>query len=168
MPAQPPPIPPELLERFGEPEHAFGPNMRFRTKACILGSMLILIGVSFLIFGFLDKDAQRFGRGGAAVMFLLGGCVLFMGGVSVYYPLRLSRDWIFVCPRGLVRYLNHDWETLDWSNALRFEDVSLPQVRQCRIDTADGSKWGFIADLIADYKRLTEVLAEKLKAKAAA
>ena len=167
MPAQPPAIPPDLVERFGEPEHAFGPNMRFRTQAFILGSMLLLLGVTFLIFGFLDKDVQKFGRGGGAVMVLLASGLLLMGSVSVYYPLRMPRDWLFVCPRGLVRYLNRDWVTLDWSDALRFEDVSLPQVRQCQIVTADGSKWGFIADLIADYRRLSEVLGEKMKAKGA-
>lgn len=167
MPSQPQAVPQELVERFGEPEHAFGPNMRFRKQSIVLGSMLILIGAAFMIFGFLDRDAQKFGRGGGAVMALLGGGLLLMGWVAVYFPLRMPRDWVYVCPRGLIRNLNHDWESLTWTDAVRFEDVSLPQIRQCQIVTADGSNWGFIADRIADYRRLTEVLGEKMKAKAA-
>lgn len=169
MPSRPPTIPPDLLERFGEPEHSFGPNMRFRTQSVLLGTFLFLLGLAFLIVGLLERNGQQvgLGGGGGGVLIVLASGLLAIGGVAIYLPFYLPRDWLFVCARGLVRYLNRDWVTLDWSDALRFEDVSLPQVRQCQIVTADGSKWGFIADLIADYKRLTEVLGEKMKAKAA-
>ncbi len=170
MPSRPPTIPPDLVERFGEPEHAFGPNMRFRVQSVLIGSFLFLLGLAFLIFGLLDRNGQQvgLGGGGGGVLIVLSAGLLAVGGVAVYVPFYVHRDWLFVCPRGLVRYLNRDWETLAWSDALRFEDVSLPHVRQCQIVTADGSKWGFIADLIADYKRLSEELRAKVEAKAAA
>lgn len=166
MPAQPPTIPPDLLERFGEPEHVFGSNVQYRKQSVILGSLLLLVGATFLVFGFLDRDAQNFGKGGGALMAILASGLLAMGFVAVYYPLRAPRNWLFVCPRGLIRYLNRDWDTLPWSDAVRFEDVSLPLVRQFKIVVANGPEWGFISYWFADYRRLTEVLREKVDVKA--
>jgi hypothetical protein len=45
---KPPAIPVELVQQFGEPEHAFGPNMRFRIVSVICGIVMIAMAVVFV------------------------------------------------------------------------------------------------------------------------
>ena len=45
----PPAVPPELLARFGDPEHVFGPNVRFRVIAAVCGGVFVVMGVIFLL-----------------------------------------------------------------------------------------------------------------------
>ncbi|HEV3436752.1 MAG TPA: hypothetical protein VG122_05295 [Gemmata sp.] len=53
-----------------------------------------------------------------------------------------------------------------WADVLRFEDASLSSgvgtSQQCRIITAAGVEWGFLANWVAQYGRLVEVLHQKV------
>jgi hypothetical protein len=58
------------------------------------------------------------------------------------------------------------WEGIGWAEVARFEDATLDPglatTRQCRIVTRGGAEWGFLADYVAQYGRLTEVLRRKV------
>jgi hypothetical protein len=149
-----------LVERFGAPEDAFGPNMRFRFAAIALGLVLVVLGVGFFV--------AREGFGPVMVPFAwsLSAGLTALGGAAIYFPLTVRRTWLFICPGGIVRGRGEDWDGLDWFDAVRFQDMSLEgggvAVRQCRIITADGAEWGFLADWVADYDRLVTVLRGKV------
>jgi hypothetical protein len=160
----PPAIPAELLTRLGEPEHVFGPNVRFRVVATVCGVILLVMGVFFFLLG-LGAGGARLPLGDwvsarLAVPLVVLGAVVLIGTRLV--PL----NWVFVCPRGLVRTRGDAWDGLEWAEAERFEDASLTHRGvtswQCRILTKDGKEWGFLADYIAGYGRLTEILRQRV------
>src|SRR5262245_34146864 len=68
----PPAIPADLLDRFGEPEDVFGPNMRFRVASVLLGALLLLLGLGFFLSGVVARGAQAPPRGSEGVLLLLG------------------------------------------------------------------------------------------------
>ncbi|MFL5243122.1 MAG: hypothetical protein ACJ8FY_13530 [Gemmataceae bacterium] len=74
-------------------------------------------------------------------------------------------DWVFVCPQGLVRSHGDVWDSVHWTDVERFEDATLSHkavtMRQCRIVLKAGAHWGFLANSIADYGRLTKLLFRK-------
>ena len=159
-----PAIPADLLAEFGEPELAFGPNRRFRTRMAAVGVVALMFGVVYVL---LDLGvwvklplADWFSR---VVAIAIG-----VGGAVVLYGVwRWPTSWVFVCPRGLVRKRGHvAWESRDWSEAVRFEDATLGHkgitIRQSRLVWNFGPDWGFIADSVADYDRLCEALRQKV------
>ena len=164
----PPAIPPELLAQYGEAEEAFGPNMRFRRASLVLGAFLLLLGVGFFVFG-VAALVQR-AKGSYEAVLFSGLCLMTMGGVAIGFALSGARNWVFVCPRGLVRTFGRDWikwEGVGWADVLRVEDVNsshgLATMRRCRIVAADGAQWDFLADLVAHYGRLVAVLRRKVE-----
>jgi hypothetical protein len=88
------------------------------------------------------------------------------GVVAVVFPRQVPPRWVFVCPRGLVRARGADWEAVEWSEVVRVEDATLSTgvvtSRQCRVVLAGGGEWGFLADYVGDYQRLTGVLRRKM------
>jgi hypothetical protein len=162
----PPTIPPDLLDRYGEPEHVFGPNMRFRVASFLLGGLLLLLGLAFSLFGVAARAAQGF-RGSEGVLLLLGAGLMAVGAAAVLIPRSVPLNWVFVCPAGLVRIRGADWDAVGWADVSRFEDASFSvgavTSRQCRIITAAGAEWGFQADWVAEYGRLVAVLRRKVE-----
>ena len=160
----PPTLPPDLADRFGEPEHVFGPNLWFRAVSTVLGCFLALLGLALFIFGLAVVTAKL--MPGGQVYLLLGGGLMTVGVAAVAFPRSVPRNWLFVCPGGLVRTRGTEWEGVGWAKMVRFEDASstsgVVAVRQCRVVISDGDEWGFIADWIANYARLTTVLRQKV------
>ncbi|HEX3150957.1 MAG TPA: hypothetical protein VHR66_22955 [Gemmataceae bacterium] len=159
----PPDLPADLLDRFGPPEEAFGPNLRFRTLSTLLGGFLIVLGFA----GFVNGAALAAARDKSATIYMfLGGCLMAVGSAAVILPRRAPRTWIFVCARGLVRARGEDWESVEWDQVVRFDDVSMSSgvvaIRQCRVLLTDGTEWGFLADYVADFRRLMEMLRAKV------
>jgi hypothetical protein len=164
-----PSVPPELLARFGEPEHVFGPNLRFRVMATVLGGILLLLGVYFSllqvrILGRGVPLSDSVGESIAAGLLLFA--VLLIGGIS----LKKS-TWIFVCPSGLLRTEQRDWDTVAWSDVARYEEVTFSggfgSNRTCRIVLKSGETWKIVPDYTRDYPRLMEVLQQRLNGNAA-
>lgn len=156
----PPPLPANLLDRLGEPEDVFGPNWRFRTTSTLAGSALVLLGFVFCLAGATAREAP-----GGQVYLLLSGGLMLCGSVAVLLPRRVPPTWVFVCSRGAARTRGADWEAVEWAEVVRFEDATLADgvaVRQCRVVLAGGGEWGFLADYVADYRRLTDVLRRKV------
>lgn len=159
----PPVIPPELLARFGEPEHVFGPNVRFRILAAVCGTILVGMGILFFLIGVGAGGAKLplgdWVSGRLAVPLVVLGAVVFLGTRLV--PL----NWVFVCPQGLVRTRGDAWDGMEWTEMERFENAPLTHkgvtARQCRVVRKDGTEWGFLADYVAGYRRLTEVLRQR-------
>jgi hypothetical protein len=162
----PPAIPPDLLERYGEPEHVFGPNMRFRVASGLLGAFLFLLGLAFLILGFAAQGAQKMDRGTSKAWTFLALLLMTMGTAAIVLPRSVPLNWVFVCPRGLVRTLGADWNAVAWADVSRFEDASLSHrmvaIQQCRIITTAGEEWGFLANNVAGYERLAAILRQKV------
>jgi hypothetical protein len=160
----PPAIPSELLDQFGEPEHAFGPNMRLHVVAAICGSVLVVMGVLFLLIG-LAAGGAKFPLNDL-VSVKIGVALIFLGAVFLVGIRLVPRNWVFVCPRGLIRTRGTAWDGVGWTDVERFEDATLTHkgltARQCRIVLKGGTEWGFLADYIADYRRLTEVLRQRV------
>ena len=153
----------ELVARLGEPEDVFGPNRRFRIASTIVGSVLVLLGVVFCV-AWVSLLPGGGAPGGGAFL-LLGSGLMICGLAAVILPRQVPATWVFVCPRGLARLRGANWEAVDWAEVLRIEDATLPTrttVRQCRVVLASGGEWGFLADYVADFKRLTEVLRRKM------
>jgi hypothetical protein len=138
----PPVIPPDLLDRYGEPEHVFGPNMRFRIASVVMGTVLLLLAVTFFIFGMADRAAQGPQRSSGGLLVLLSAGLLAVGGAAIVFPMSIPLNWVFVFPKGLVRTRGAEWDNVDWVNVLRFEDMSLSSgvatSEQCRIITLPG------------------------------
>ncbi|OWK45612.1 hypothetical protein [Fimbriiglobus ruber] len=159
----PPALPADLQERLGRPEDVFGPNWRFLTSSTIAGAGLVLLGVVFCSVWAASVPRGRAPEG--PLYLLLGGGLMTCGLAAVVLPRQVPPTWIFVCPRGLVRVRVEDWRVIEWAEVIRFEDAALPagvQVRQCRLVLAGGGEWGFLANSVADYPRLTEVLRRKV------
>jgi hypothetical protein len=159
----PPVLPGNLRDRVGEPEDVFGPNRRFRTASTIVGGALVLLGVGFCLVGAADLPAG--GAPGRPVYLLVGGGLLICGLAAVVLPRQAPPTWVFVCRRGLVRVRGAEWEVVEWAEVLRVEDATLPTgvtTRQCRVVLAGGGEWGFLANYVADFPRLTEVLRRKV------
>jgi hypothetical protein len=156
-----PRLPADLLARFGEPEATFGPNMRFRAASAVLGIALVALGLAFFWVR-VAWGAAQVPLGG-----LLGAGLLVLRAAAILLPLRVPRNWVFICPRGLVRTRGADWDGVDWARVARFEDASLASgaalSRQCRLVLTGGTEWGFQADWVADYRRLAEVLRRKVE-----
>jgi hypothetical protein len=153
-----------LINRFGEPEEVFGPNRRFRAASAVLGAFLVLLGlVFFAAGGGAFQGAQP--PGGLAYMWL-GGGLMTVGVAAGVLPGRVPPTWVFVCSGGLVRARGAHWDDVDWAEVARFEDAALAggavAVRQCRIVLKGGGEWGFLADYIADYRRLADLLRRKV------
>ena len=160
-----PSLPSEFVDRFGAPEVVFGPNIRFRRQSTIVGAFLVLLGVISILCGLAALQVQWPPGGG--LYLLLGGGLLAVGVVALVLPRQVPLSWVYVCPRGLVRIRGGVWEALGWADVLRFEEGSpangrMVAIQQCRIITAEGAEWGFIADLIADYPRLVTALRRKI------
>jgi hypothetical protein len=103
--------------------------------------------------------------GGVSEMLTLGLVVL--GGFCIVAPRIVPANWVFVCPKGVVRTRGANREGVAWDEVTRFEDASLKSgittIRQCRLVLKDGSEWGFIADWIGDCRKLAEVLRRKVE-----
>lgn len=159
----PPVLPANLLDRLGEPEDVFGPNRRFRTASTVAGGALVLLGFVFCLAGAAAGPAR--GAPGGQVYLLLGGGLMLCGSVAVLLPRQVPPTWVFVCPRGVARARGADWEAVEWAEVVRFEDATLAAgvaMRQFRVVLAGGGEWGFLADYVADYRRLTDVLRRKV------
>jgi hypothetical protein len=158
-----PTIPDDLLAKFGEPESAFGPNMRFRIVSVICGIMLIAMAVVYVLMSIGPNPLPL--AGGVSHLLTFG--LIVLGGFCIVAPRIVSANWVFVCPRGVVRTRGAIWEGLEWDRVARFEDATLKSgittMRQCRLVLHDGSEWGFIADWIGDYRRLAEVMRQKVE-----
>ena len=163
----PPAPPPDLLARFGEPEHVFGPNVRFRMASGVLGLVLMGMGLgSFVAGAALSRDQ---GSPGGLMLMFLGGGLMAVGAGATVLPWRGRPTWVVVCPRGLARARGDDWESIAWADVVRFDGADLARgvvaVRQCRIITADGTEWGFLADWVADYPTLVAVLRDRVNSR---
>jgi hypothetical protein len=160
----PPAIPPELLNRYGEPEHVFGPNVRVRVLVTLFGAAFFILGIYFLGTSFVkgnDALSKTVGRN-------FGSMLAVFGAAMVIITMRLKRNWVFVCSRGLVRTLGGAWEGVRWADVDRFEDATFSHKsitsQACRIVLTSGGTWGFMADHISQYPRLAEVLQQRLAA----
>lgn len=157
----PPAVPTEMLSRFGEPEEVFGPNTRFLVRSTLLGVALFILGFLFLCICFAGQDLPL----ASPVGLLLAPGLLALGVMAMVFPWR-TLTWVFVCPRGLLRNLRGEWEEVSWEEVAGFEDAPLGyrkiSIRQCWLVLKDGTEWGFLADRLARYRLLTEVLHQKV------
>ena len=153
-----------MLDRFGVPEEVFGPNLRFRVVAAFCGVVLVLMGVLFFLAGLGGGDG-RLPLGGW-VGAKLAAPLLVLGAVVMIGARLVPRNWVFVCPRGVVRTRGAIWEGVGWAEVERFEDATLTgqmvALRQCRLVLKGGGEWGFLADYVAEYGRLAEALRRKV------
>jgi hypothetical protein len=155
----PPTIPAEFTSRLSEPEQAFGPNLKFRAIAVICGLVCVIMGVVLFLVGLGAQVPLADWVGGKVATPL----VVF--GAVILFGVRVPRNWVFVCPGGVIRKRGDLWESVCWDEVMRFEDASLGKtgvaIRQCRLLLADGNEWGFLADFVADYSRLAKTLAQR-------
>jgi hypothetical protein len=138
--------------------------VRFRVVAAICGIVLVAMGILFLLL--------RLGSGGAALPLSDGvsgklAIPLMVVGAVVLIGVRLvPLNWVFVCPHGLIRTQGTAWAGVGWADVARFEDATLSHravtMRQCRIVLKDGAEWGFLAEYVAEYGRLTECCGGRL------
>jgi hypothetical protein len=121
-----------------------------------MGALFFLMGVGV---GGARLPLADWVSGRLAVPLVVLGTVVLLGTRLV--PL----NWVFVCPHGLVRTRGDAWDGMEWAEMERFENAPLTHkgvtARQCRIVRKDGTEWGFLADYVADYRRLTEVLRQR-------
>lgn len=153
-------MPAELQERFGKPEHVFGPNLRVRIIGAFCAVIFVIMGVTVFLLGLAGVPL------GASVSRLLAVPLVVLGAVVLVGTRLVPLNWVFVYPRGLVRTRGDAWDCLDWTEVERFEDATLTHkavtMRQCRIVLKERAEWGFLADYIAEYGRLTDVLSRKV------
>jgi len=153
----PPDLPPDLADRFGPPEHVFGPNPRLRVVAGVCGLTVLAVAVIFYVLALLPPR-DKASAGLAVALTAIAGFLL--AGMWV-----APKNWVFVCPDGLIRTRGSKWDGIAWSEVLSFEDASLGHrgvsIRQCRLVLTDGTEWGFLADHVAEYGRLCEALGRK-------
>jgi hypothetical protein len=167
---QPPSIPDALLNLYGQPEDVFRPNMRFHRLSALLGSILIMIGVAFLVWSVLDaRDPTVPQDGSSGIRQLLGVGLIVVGGAALFLPYSAPLNWVFVCPNGLIRNRGEVWESVKWDDIVRFDDATLTargvQIRQCRIVTRSGSEWGVLANWTEDFDRLCCVVGQMVNEK---
>jgi hypothetical protein len=159
----PPALPDDLLDRLGEPEAVFGPNRRFVTASTVVGGGMAVLGVGFIVLGVAARIAGRLP--GNELYFYLGLMMMILGVLAVVVP-RQAPKWVFVCPRGLARAREDDWDAVLWAEVVRFEDATMSAravtIRQCRLVLVGGGEWGFLANHVADYGRLSELLRRKM------
>lgn len=165
---QPPAIPAELLNLYGQPEEVFRPNMQFRRLSALLGLILIGMGVAFFVWSYFDaRDPNAPQNGSNGIRQLLGGGLIVVGGAAFFLPFAVPRNWVIVCPNGLIRNRGEVWESVTWADIVRFDDATLSAravtIRQCRIVTRSGPEWGIEANWTADFDRLCSVIRHKLK-----
>src|SRR5262245_27304901 len=141
--------------------------MRSRRSSLLQCALLLLLVLSFFLYGVFSRGAQAPPRGSEGVLVLLGGGLMAVGAAAVVFPRSVPLNWVFVCPGGLVRTRGADWDAVAWADVARFEDASLSggvvTTRQCRIVTTAGAEWGFLADWVAEYGRLAAVLRRKVE-----
>jgi hypothetical protein len=154
----PPDVPQEFIDRFGPPEDSFGPDTRFRVVAGVCGLTVLAVAAAYYVMALLPPGDTASAKV-AIVLTAIAGFLL--AGMWV-----APRNWVFVCPGGVVRTRGGAWDGLAWGEVERFEDATLGHkgvtLRQCRLLLKDGTEWGFLADRVADYRRLTKVLARKV------
>lgn len=158
----PPALPADLLDRFGEPEGVFGPNRRFVAASTAVGLGLAVLGPAFIALGV----AAQLGRlPGHEFYYFLGLVMAALGVLAVMVPRQPPSAWVFVCPRGVARVRGDDWEAVAWAEVVRFEDAARSHrgqaIRQCRLVLTGGGEWGFLADRVAEFGRLSEMLRRK-------
>jgi hypothetical protein len=151
-----PPLPADLLDRFGTPEHAFGPSLRFRVVATACGAVFLVTGALFFAAGLGGNPMNAWVGGKLAAPLAALGIVVLVGE-------RLApKVWVVVCPRGVLRSRGSTWTGVRWADVARFEDATttagVVTTRQCRLVLADGTHWGFLADRVAEYDRLFEAI----------
>jgi hypothetical protein len=160
----PPAITPELLDRFGEPEHVFGPNRRFRVLSAICGFVLVALGIYFVLL-----EMKVVGRGvplSDMVATMIAAPLLALGVAAIVLPRRMPASWVVVCPHGLLCTRFGELEGIPWADVDRFEDATIAShsvtFRQCRINLKGGDTRAFLETQIADYPRLAELLQQRL------
>jgi hypothetical protein len=160
----PPAVPQELIDQFGQPEDAFGPNTRFRVVAGVCGLAVLAVAAVFYALA-LGAGGGGLPRGDSANGLAALGLTA-VAGLLLAMMWVAPRNWVFVCPGGVVRTRGATWDGVGWSEVKRFEDATLGHkgvtIRQCRLVLKDGSEWGFLADHVAEYRRLGEVLRRKV------
>jgi hypothetical protein len=160
----PPAVPQELIDRFGQPEDTFGPNARFRVVAGVCGLAVLAVAVVFYALA-LGAGGGGLRQGDSANGLAAIGLTA-VAGLLLAMMWAAPRNWVFVCPGGVVRTRGATWDGLGWAEVKRFEDATLGHqgvtIRQCRLMRKDGSEWGFLADHLAEYHRLREVLSRKV------
>ena len=143
--ASQPAISADLLEQFGEPEATFGPNMRFRIRSTLLGIFLVILGFTFVVGG--PAILQGKAMAGVCVYVPLGCGLMLVGVMSIVVPIRLPLNWVFVCPRGLIRARGEIWEAVDWADIVHFQDASMSgsavTIQQCLIVTLQPPELAF-------------------------
>jgi hypothetical protein len=163
---KPPAIPENLRTQFGEPEDVFGPNLRFRVVSVICGIVLIGMAIIYVVMSIGPNPVPL--AGGVSSMLTVG--LLVLGAFCIAAPRIVPTSWIFICPRGIIRARGSNWDAIGWDEIARFEDATLKSgittIRQCRLVLKKGGEWGFLADWIGDYRKLTQVLRTKLEEQA--
>ncbi len=151
-----------MLDQFGEPEHVFGPNLRFRVVAAICAISIVGAGVFFFLLGAAGNRLllADWVSGKLAVPMVTVGTVVLIGTRLV--PL----NWIFVCPKGVIRTRDAAWDGISWTDVDRFEDTTgtykAVTTRQYRLLLKGGGEWGFLADYISEYDSLIQALQQKV------
>src|SRR4051812_27858994 len=108
MPA-PPPVPDDLVLRFGEPELVCGPAARSRTLSSVVGGLLVLLGLASFGLAVAAWPQPPVPKGTRGVYALLAAGLLAVGGVAVSLPWSVPAAWVCVCPRGILRHGRGGW-----------------------------------------------------------
>jgi hypothetical protein len=160
-----PPLPPDIVARLGPTEDVFGPNLRFRKQSTLVGVFLVMLGFAGFVIGEFRQVAHV---SDAGIYLFFGMALMAIGSVAVIVPRRVPVRWVFICPRGFARSERGDWRAVEWTDVRRATDASIKSglvtIRQFRLDLADGTELGFLADYVADFRRLSEVLRAKVAA----
>lgn len=162
--SNPPLIPYDLLQQFGEPLGVFGPKRRIRFITVVFGMIFLAVGALFFVMwlGVGDVKLPLIGL----VAFVVGMPLIVLGLVMLLWTWIISQNWLFICPRGLVRKLAYEWEGIGWIEIERVENATVSHknvtVPQGRIVLKNGKEWGFSSETTADYDRLIGELQQKL------
>jgi hypothetical protein len=158
---KPPAVPSELVTRFGEPELVFGPNVRFRVVSVACALVFVVMGVVLFVLGIgPGLPLAGWAADKLAVPLVVLGAAILVGTRLV------PCGWVYICPGGVIRARGAVWDSIGWAEVDRFEDATLSQgrvtFRQCRLVLRGGGEWGFLADHVAEYDRLAEVLRQRV------